>query len=230
MDNLADHNLDKFYKKDINTDLYDKNSLRVDITWESYQKKFIINKIFSLIKWKANELISNDQIIWDFSMLKDKEKVILKELDEIKEEITIFRKLEKPSKEFLKYCFDKNIINEGYLFNSINKKLDKNLEKTIDRVVSPLVGFQYWETILIQDYHDIEHDLLEEEQNLLAYYLWEWLLSEENFSIIKNILKKWWDDIAYFLKNSYKKDFKIEYLKKYFDFLDLDTIDKNYTF
>ena len=91
------------------------------------------------------------------------------------------------------------------------RKQCKNIFKKVN---SPLKGrLISWESIQIRDYKDIDHDLLDRDKRILAYWLKNWFLSMQETEKIIDILNKCWDDLEYFYKYNYTEDLIEDYLR-----------------
>ncbi len=200
--------------KNILIEFWDRNSLRIDESWEKFIRKPIIFKIIDFCKWKANELILSDQTQGKFKYLKEKfneldkllkevhEKELNKEL--LKKGHGFIRSLPLEHQEILEYLYKQWKINLLFLFF---KKLSNLKEIIFEKISSPLYVIKDWKKVKIRDFHDIDHDLLKQEKNLLAYFIKTEELNYEEIEYLILVLNKRGDNLENFVKQYYNKNF-----------------------
>lgn len=142
-----------------------------------------------------------------FSYISDKNDIISGNISNIISEIKETWKLSFDfNKEMISTYIDNRYLSVDTIRQSILDYFKKETEIIYNRVNSPLIAREYWwEGKIIQVYHDIDHDLLDEEKEILAYWLKNWFLDKKEIERIEKILKMWWDDLDYFYRYNYRR-------------------------
>jgi len=193
-----------------------RNSILVDTTWETYKSKWTLERIFSTIKWEADAILIESDIN-NFSFIKQKDKIIYDNKTRI-----LYKLLKRWTineseqdynllQEYIKQWFiDIDEIKEIMIIFFKSKLFDIFI-----KAKSPLIWSGYWhKKIIIQNYHDLDHDLLKNEQLILSYWIKNKLLSQVNIDMLENISIKWWDTLNYFCDSHYDENLVDSYLKK----------------
>jgi hypothetical protein len=171
------------------------------------------------IFWNQRVLFISQQVANNnsFSYISEKFKMINKNIDNILFWIANNWFISKSSVYFsLLHVY----LNNYYIsINDIEKRLfnyfEKIANKAYNRAKSPLIAsYDYWYKEVVQEYHDLEHDLWEEEKQILVYCMVNNLLWEEKKHELEKILKKWWDSLDYFYNSYYDEDLFVKYLNR----------------
>lgn len=193
-----------------------RNTVLQDNSWDVFRKKNLFNKITSMVKWNADAILTEEQVKNNFSFISEKNNIIDKNISKIISEIIknwglssyILKEL------FLTYV-EKKYISITNIENALFEYFKSKTKEIYNITNSPLKWFYYWwETKIIKAYHDVDHDLLDEEKEILAYWMKNWFLYETEFNRILEILKMWWDDLDYFYKCNYKNNLIEIYLNE----------------
>ncbi len=188
------------------------------LDWYYYSRKhwWVVKKYES---WKnryhhRNEII--DEYISEniFNMIIDKDKVIKRQLREFSKEI--IEKWHVKNKNLLKSYIDIWYIDIEDIKILLFKYLIKKWKEILSKAKEPLYISNIWEKkYIIRNYHDLDHDLVNTDKEILAHIIVDWWFTGSEIEKIKDLLKKWWDNLDYFLSNNYKIWFIEEYLTKY---------------
>ena len=203
--------------------LLDRNTLISD--WEEFDLTDILLNWF---KWKVWELISDKDIVGEYSMLKNK----WYEIDNIYSSLknNLLRKelyrinfnswdLSEYDIEMWKYLEDNSYILPNMITESYKEFFDNSLNSIFDKIERRNLLIDEWKDEL-RKYYDLDHDLFIQEKMVLAYYMARGTLSEDNKKIVKEQLSKWWDTEEDFINNfkdSY--DFFEQSLNNTFNFI-----------
>jgi len=149
-----------------------------------------------------------------FNYIEEKQNVI----EENKEKILSWIRLSWKVIWYSKLLFTSYLDNWYISINDIKRSIIsyfwKEAEKAHTLAHTPLNASIYnWEPFIVQDYHDIDHDLQTDKKLILAYALKHNLLLSAEIEGIEKILSKWWDDLEYFYKIYYKEGLINTYLE-----------------
>ncbi len=153
-----------------------------------------------------------------FSYISEKDEVISKNIENIVLEISrIWKVWTKLLQSLLPIYIDRWYLLIHNIRFALLNYFKKEVERVFNRANSPLkAGYwiAWWPVYIVQWYHDIDHDLMDDEKFILAYWMKNWLLSKSEFNRVVEILSMWGDDLDYFYNNSYREDLFESYLNK----------------
>lgn len=151
-----------------------------------------------------------------FSYISNKKEIIDENIKNIISEIEETWKISSNlKKDILLTYIDNSYLSIDIVNEAILDYFKKETKRVYNKANSPLITREYWwESKIIQEYHDIDHDLLEEEKQILAYWLKNCFLNVQEFNKIEQILKMWWDDLYFFYTYNYRSHLIKIYLEK----------------
>lgn len=170
------------------------------------------------IFWNQRVLFISQQVANNnsFSYISDKNKEIKNNVEFILSMIRNNWFISKSSidSDLLSIYIENSYISLKEIKQQIKNYLDSKAIKAFHRANSPInISYYNWYTEIVKKYHDLDHDLIDEEKIILAYYMKNNLLSSDKIIILEKILKKWWDNLDYFYNNYYKENLPSIYLK-----------------
>ena len=174
-------------------------------------------KIQQLPPPSSNEVV---EMIWephslhDFSFIDDKDKEIEVQKNRILETVWTKGNISNIDKGTLGYLLENWYLQRDEVYERVLDYMKSGISRAYERVRLPLrMGYYWGETRVIQSYHDIDHDILDEQKYLLIWWLQQGHILGKQREALLEIMKKSWDSLEYFVRLYYHADLPERYMR-----------------